>query len=415
MTKTSFFVEKNMKQTADYFIKLEDTYGAHNYHPLSVVLSRGKGVWVWDVEGKRYMDFLSGYSAVSHGHAHKKIALAIKKQINLLTLTGRAFRNDQLGLFCKELCEFSGFEMFLPMNSGAEAVETALKIARKWGYTKKGVEKNKAEIIAFANNFHGRTITIVGMSTEEQYKEGFGAFPQGFVVVEYNNIEAVKKAITKNTVALLIEPIQGEGGIIIPSEGYLTELRRICRENNILLMLDEIQTGFGRTGTLFAFQQEKDAKPDMLIVGKALGGGFYPVSGVLTSKEIMNVIKPGDHGSTFGGNPLACAIGRVSLAVMKEEEMVKNSKEMGDYLLKRLRSLNSKWIKEVRGKGLFIGVELIPESGGARRFCEELAKNGILSKETHDMVIRFAPPLIIKKSEIDFAFKKIKKVLEMSQ
>ncbi len=401
-----------MKNTDTYYINLEDKFGAHNYHPLDVVLARGKGVWVWDVNGKKYMDFLSGYSAVSHGHAHKKIAKAAKKQMDLLTLTGRAFRNDQLGKFCEELCKFTGFEMFLPMNSGAEAVETALKIARKWGYTKKGVEKDKAEIIAFANNFHGRTITIVGMSTEQQYKEGFGSFPSGFKVVAYNNIEAVKKAITKNTVAMLIEPIQGEGGIIIPSEGYLTALRKLCRENNILLILDEIQTGFGRTGKLFAFQHETVAKPDMLIVGKALGGGYYPVSGVLSSREIMSVIKPGDHGSTFGGNPLAAAIGRASIAVMKEEKMVENSKKMGDYLLKQLKTIKSKWIKEIRGKGLFIGVELIPESGGARKFCEALAKIGILSKETHDMVIRFAPPLIITKSEIDFAIKKIKKVLE---
>lgn len=401
-----------MKKTDKYYINLEDTYGAHNYHPLDVVLARGKGVWVWDVNGKKYMDFLSGYSAVSHGHAHKKIAKAAIKQMNLLTLTGRAFRNDQLGKFCEELCKFTGFEMFLPMNSGAEAVETALKIARKWGYTKKGVEKDKAEIIAFANNFHGRTITIVGMSTEQQYKEGFGSFPAGFKVVEYNNIDAVKNAISTNTVAMLIEPIQGEGGIIIPDAGYLTELKKLCRENNILLILDEIQTGFGRTGKLFAFQHEADAKPDMVIVGKALGGGYYPVSGVLTSREIMNVIKPGDHGSTFGGNPLAAAIGRASIAVMKEEKMVENSQKMGDYLLKQLKTIKSKWIKEIRGKGLFIGVELIPESGGARKFCEALAKIGILSKETHDMVIRFAPPLIIKKSEIDFAIRKIKKVLE---
>jgi len=401
-----------MKYTTDYYIQLEDTYGAHNYHPLPVVLSRGKGVWVWDVEGKRYMDFLSGYSAVSYGHIHKKIVAAAKKQMAKLTLTGRAFRNDQLGPFCQELCAFTGFEMFLPMNSGAEAVETALKIARKWGYTKKGVENDKAEIIAFAHNFHGRTITIVGMSTEEQYKEGFGPFPQGFTIVEYNNITAARNAITQHTVAMLVEPIQGEGGILIPDKGYLSALKKLCQEHNLLCITDEIQTGFGRTGKLFAFQHEEDAKPDVVIVGKALGGGLYPVSGVLTSKDIMNVIQPGDHGSTFGGNPLACAIGRASIRVMKEEKMVEKSRKMGAYLLQELKKINSKWIKEIRGKGLFVGVELIPSSGGARRFCEMLAQEGILSKETHDMVIRFAPPLVITKAQIDFAMKKIKKVLE---
>lgn len=394
------------------FIKLEDKYSAHNYHPLDIVLAKGHGVWVWDVEGKKYMDFLSGYSALNHGHTHKKIAASIQKQIKKLTLTGRAFRNDQFGPFCKEICEFSGYESFLPMNSGAEAVETALKVARKWGYKKKGIEDNKAEIIIFSNNFHGRTISIISFSTEKQYQDGFGPFTPGFKIVPFGDIKALKKAITQNTVAILAEPLQGEGGIILPSVGFLTEIAKICRDNNLLLLLDEIQTGLGRTGKLFAYEHDKNAKPDILIVGKALGGGYYPVSGILTSREILSVINPGDHGSTFGGNPLACAIARTSLKVLTEEKMVENSAKMGEYLSKKLNTIKSRWIKEVRGKGLFIGVELVSESGGARKFCEILAKEGILCKETHDMVLRFAPPLLITKQEIDWAFKKIKKVLE---
>lgn len=398
--------------TAKKYIELENVYGAHNYHPLDVVLTRGKGIWVWDVNGEKYMDFLGGYSALSHGHINKRILAVAKKQMAKLTLTGRAFRNDQLGLLCKELCLATGFEAFLPMNSGAEAVETALKVARKWGYYKKGVEKGKAEIIVFKNNFHGRTITIISFSTEEQYKDGFGPLTIGFRTVPFNDTTAFENAITKNTVAALLEPIQAEGGILIPDDGYLTKLRKICTKNNVLLLLDEIQTGLGRTGKLFAYEYDQDAKPDILIVGKALGGGFYPVSGILTSREVMDVIKPGDHGSTFGGNPLGAAVAREAIKILKEEKLVESSKKMGEYLQTKLKTIKSKWIKEIRGKGLLVGVELTKDSGGARRFCEALAKEGILCKETHDYVIRFAPPLAVTKKEIDFAIKKVKKVLE---
>lgn len=398
--------------TAKQLIDLENKYGAHNYHPLDVVLTRAQGVWVYDVNGKKYMDFLSSYSALNHGHAHKKLFAAMKKQAAKLTLTSRAFRNDQIGPLYKELCSLAGFEMALLMNSGTEAVETALKVVRKWGYCKKGVAKNKAEIIVCANNFHGRSITIVGFSTEAQYKDGFGPFPRGFKAVAYNNAKAIEKAITKNTVAVLVEPVQGEAGVNIPDKGYLTAVKKICKKNNVLLMLDEIQTGLGRTGKLFAYQHEKDAKPDVLILGKALGGGFYPISAVLGSREFFSVIKPGDHGSTFGGNPLACAVAREALKILKDEKLVKRSEVLGKYLLKKVKTINSKWIKGVRGKGLFIGIELTRQSGGARKFCEQLAKDGVLCKETHKMVIRLAPPLIITKKEIDYAFKKIKKVLK---
>lgn len=398
--------------TSKQLINLENTYGAHNYHPLDVVLSRGKGVWVYDANGKKYIDFLSSYSALNHGHVNKKLLAVMIKQASRLTLTSRAFRNDQLGLFCKELCKIAGYDVVLPMNAGAEGVETALKLARKWGYYKKGVEKNKAEIIVCANNFHGRTITIVGFSTEAQYRDGFGPFPKGFKVAPYNNVKAIEKLINKNTVAVMIEPIQGEAGIIIPDEGYLTAVKKICKKNNVLFMLDEIQTGLGRTGKLFAYQHEKDAKPDVLILGKALGGGFYPISAVLSRKEIFDVIHPGDHGSTFGGNPLATAVAREALSIMMKEKLPQKSEKLGKYLMKKLSTINSHWIKEIRGKGLFIAIELTEESGGARRFCETLAKEGVLCKETHKMVIRLAPPLVITKNEIDFAFRKIKKVLE---
>jgi len=393
------------------YITLENQYLAHNYHPLDVIVTRGRGVWVWDNEQKQYMDFLSGYSALNQGHVHKKIIKTLKEQAGKITMTARAFRNDQLGLFAKELCELTNMEMMIPMNSGAEAVETAIKLIRKWGYTKKSVEKNKAEIIVCSNNFHGRTVTIVGFSSEEQYKEGFGAFTPGFTRVPYNDIDAIEKACTKNTVAILLEPIQGEGGIILPKKGYLAKISSICKENNILFVLDEIQTGLGRTGRLFAYQHD-NVKPDLLILGKALGGGCYPVSAVVGSKDILSVFKPGDHGSTFGGNPLAAAIARTSLKVLIEEKMVENSAAMGEYLMNRLQKIKSQWIKEIRGKGLFIGIELIPESGGARIFCEKLLEERLLCKETHDMVIRLAPPLVINKKQIDWAYKKIKKVLE---
>ncbi len=394
------------------YIALEDQYGAHNYHPLDIVISRAEGIWVYDVDGRKYLDFLSAYSAVNQGHCHPRIYQAMVEQAKKVTLTSRAFRNDQLGLFCKELAELCGMEMVLPMNSGAEAVETAIKAARKWGYTQKGVARDKAEIIVCRNNFHGRTTTIVGFSTEAQYRDGFGPFTPGFVVIPYGNIEALKQAINENTVAFLVEPIQGEGGILIPPEGFLTEAKKLCQQNNVLFILDEIQTGLGRTGKLFTHQHEADTRPDMIIVGKALSGGFYPVSAVVSSKNILGVFKPGDHGSTFGGNPLACAVAREALRVIVDEKLAERSAELGHYFMQRLRTIQSKHVKEVRGRGLFIGVELHPEAGGARRFCEALKEEGLLCKETHEHVIRFAPPLVIGKDDIDWAFDKIKSVLE---
>ncbi|MDQ7062608.1 MAG: ornithine--oxo-acid transaminase [candidate division KSB1 bacterium] len=394
------------------YIALEDQYGAYNYHPLDIVISRAEGIWVYDVDGRKYLDFLSAYSAVNQGHCHPRIYQAMVEQAKKVTLTSRAFRNDQLGLFCKELAELCGMEMVLPMNSGAEAVETAIKAARKWGYTQKGVARDNAEIIVCRNNFHGRTTTIVGFSTEEQYRDGFGPFTPGFVIIPYGNIEALKQAINENTVAFLVEPIQGEGGILIPPEGFLTESKKLCQQNNVLFILDEIQTGLGRTGKLFAHQHEADAEPDMIIVGKALSGGFYPVSAVVSSKSILGVFKPGDHGSTFGGNPLACAVAREALRVIVDEKLAERSAELGHYFMQRLRTIQSKRVKEVRGRGLFIGVELHPEAGGARRFCEALKEEGLLCKETHEHVIRFAPPLVIGKDDIDWAFEKIKSVLE---
>jgi ornithine--oxo-acid transaminase len=394
------------------FIEVEEKYGAHNYHPLDVVIEKAEGVWVYDVEGNKYLDCLAAYSAVNQGHCHPRIIKAMKDQADKVTLTSRAFRNDQLPFLYKELSELTGYEMVLPMNSGAEAVETALKAARKWGYKVKGVDENSAEIITCVNNFAGRTISIVSFSTEAQYKEGFGPFTPGFKVVEYGNADELEKAITKNTVAFIVEPIQGEGGVIIPPAGYLKKAYDICKKNNVLFIADEIQSGLGRSGRLFAYQYE-DIKPDMVIIGKALSGGCYPVSAVLSAKDVLGVFKPGDHGSTFGGNPLGAAIARESIKVLVEENLIENSSDMGKYFVDKLKSIKSKHIKEVRGKGLFIGVELYPEAKGARRFCERLMKDGILCKETHDNVIRFAPPLVIKKEEIDWAFAKIEKVLMM--
>lgn len=397
-------------KTQDY-IKLEEIYGAHNYHPLDVVITRGERVWVYDVEGNKYLDFLSAYSAVNQGHCHPRIIQALKTQADKITLTSRAFRNDQLPLLVKEICELTGYEMMLPMNSGAEAVETAIKTARKWGYKVKGVEKDKAEIIVCSNNFHGRTTTIVSFSTEEQYRDGFGPFTPGFVIIPYNDVESLKKAINKNTVAFLVEPIQGEAGIIIPEEGYIKAAYEVCKNENVLFIADEIQTGLGRTGKLFAYEYE-NIKPDVLIVGKALSGGTYPVSAVLSSSEILGVFKPGDHGSTFGGNPLAAAVARESLKVIIDEKLPDRSFELGKYFLEKLKTIKSKHIKEIRGKGLFIGIELLPEAGGARRFCEALKDEGLLCKETHENVIRLAPPLVIEKDEIDWAFERLEKVLK---
>lgn len=398
------------KLSAQQLIALEEKYGAHNYHPLDVVITRASGVWVWDVEGNRYLDFLAAYSAVNQGHCHPKIVEALKAQAERVTLTSRAFRNDQLGPLCQQLSELTGFAKFLPMNSGAEAVETAIKAARKWGYTVKGVPRDKAEIIAFEGNFHGRTTTIVGFSTEEQYREGFGPFTPGFRVVPYGDLEAVASAINQNTVAVLVEPIQGEGGIIVPPAGYLKGLRELTQKHGVLLVVDEIQSGLGRTGKLFAYEHE-GIRPDIVIIGKALGGGCVPISGILADDEVMGVFRPGDHGSTFGGNPLACAVARVALKVLVEEGMIENSARLGDYFLERLRAIASPHVKEVRGKGLWIGVELVPEAGGARRFCEALQKEGLLCKETHVNTIRFAPPLVITRDELDWALERIAKVL----
>lgn len=398
-------------RTSDY-IALEKQYGANNYKPLDVVLERGEGIWVWDVEGKQYLDFLSAYSAVNQGHAHPRIYRALVQQAQKLPLTSRAFRNDQLPLLASELCELTGYERMLPMNSGAEAVETALKIARKWGYKVKGVPEGEAEIIACSGNFQGRTISIISFSDSEQYRAGFGPFTPGFKIVPYGDADALEAAITPNTVAFSVEPIQGEGGVIVPPEGYLRKVREICTRHNVLLLTDEIQSGLGRTGKLFAAHWD-DVRADLVTIGKALSGGFYPVSAVLADSAVMNVITPGDHGSTFGGNPLAAAVAREALAVLVEEGMIENARKMGDYLMGRLRQIDSPHIKEVRGRGLLIGVELHPSAGGARRFCEALMDQGLLCKETHDNVIRFAPPLVIDRDDIDWALDRIEPVLMM--
>jgi ornithine--oxo-acid transaminase len=394
-------------QTQD-FVELENNYGAHNYHPLDVVIERAEGVWVYDVEGKRYLDCLAAYSAVNQGHCHPQILKTLIEQAHKVTLTSRAFRNDQLPLLYQDLHEMTGFDMALPMNSGAEAVETAVKTARKWGYKVKGIPEGKAEIIVCANNFHGRTVTIVSFSTDDQYRDGFGPFTPGFKVIPFGNARALREAITPNTCAFLVEPIQGEAGIVIPPQGFLKAAAEICREHRVLLMTDEIQSGLGRTGKLFAYMHE-GIRPDLLIVGKALAGGFYPVSVVLAAKEILGVYKPGDHGSTFGGNPLGCAVARTALRVLLEEKMVERSAELGAYFLERLRTLHSPDLKEVRGKGLWIGIEL---NSPARPYCEALKREGILCKETHDRVIRIAPPLVITRDEIDWAFERIRKVIE---
>lgn len=402
-------VQVEARSTAE-LIELEEKHGAHNYHPLDVVISKARGVWVWDVEGNKYLDFLAAYSAVNQGHCHPRIVEALKAQADKVTLTSRAFRNDQLGPFCEEVTKLTGFSRVLPMNSGAEAVETALKAARKWAYKVKGVPDGKADIIAFAGNFHGRTTTIVSFSTDEQYRDGFGPFTPGFTVLPYGDVEAVRRAIGPNTAAILVEPIQGESGIVVPPAGFLKALREMATANRALLVVDEIQSGLGRTGTMFAFEHE-GIRPDVVIIGKALGGGFLPISAILSDDEVMGVFKPGDHGSTFGGNPLACACARTALRVLVEEGMIENSATLGQYFLERLRALNSRHVKEVRGKGLWIGVELREEAGGARRFCEQLKDLGLLCKETHHTTIRFAPPLVITKGEIDWAMERIAQVL----
>jgi ornithine--oxo-acid transaminase len=402
--------QEDLMQTKD-MIELENRLGAHNYKPLDVVLTRGEGIWVWDVDGRRYMDCLSAYSAVNQGHCHPAIQKALVEQAGKLTLTSRAFRNDQLALFYQELCELTNSHKVLPMNSGAEAVETVIKAVRKWGYTVKGVPENQAEIIVCANNFHGRTITIVSFSTDEGSRRGFGPFTPGFKVIPYGDADALAQAITPHTVGFLVEPIQGEAGVIIPPDGYLRRAKALCEAHNIVLILDEIQTGLGRTGKLLA-EEHEGIEADLTLVGKALSGGFYPVSAVLSNKEVMDVLQPGEHGSTFGGNPLACAVARTAIRVLVEENLVANAAAMGDYFLAELQKLKTPQIKEIRGRGLMIGIEFHPEAGGARSYCLKLMEEGLLCKETHDNIIRIAPPLVIKKNDIDWALAKIANILK---
>jgi ornithine--oxo-acid transaminase len=392
------------------FIALEDQYGAHNYKPLDVVLHRGQGVWVWDVDGNRYLDCLSAYSAVNQGHCHPRILAALREQAERLTLTSRAFRNDQLGPFYKELCELTRSHKVLPMNSGAEAVETAIKAVRKWGYQVRGVPEDRAEIVVCADNFHGRTITIVGFSTDPTSRREFGPFAPGFTIVPFGDAEAFERAITPHTVAILLEPIQGEAGVIVPPAGYLKRVREICTERGLVMVLDEIQTGLGRTGRLLA-EEHEGVVSDLTLIGKALSGGFYPISAVLSSSEVLGVLKPGEHGSTFGGNPLACAVARAALRVLVEERLAENAAAMGAHLMAGLKAIANPKIREVRGRGLLIGVQLDPSAGGARQYCERLKEQGLLCKETHDHTIRFAPPLVITRAELDWALERIAPVL----
>ena len=396
---------------AEDFISTEHRLGAHNYQPLDVILSRGEGVWVWDVEGNRYLDCLSAYSAVNQGHCHPKILAAMIEQAKKLTLTSRAFRNDQLALFYEEIAALTGSHKILPMNSGAEAVESAVKAVRKWGYEVKRVPDGKAEIIVCADNFHGRTMGIVGFSTDPDARGGFGPFAPGFVVVPFGDADAFEKAITPNTVGFLVEPIQGEAGVVIPPAGYFPRVRELCTRHNVTLILDEIQTGLGRTGRLLA-EEHEGIEADVTLVGKALSGGFYPVSAVLSNSEVLGVLKPGQHGSTFGGNPLACAIARAALKALTEEGMIENSARMGDYFMAGLRSIRSNIVKEVRGRGLMLAVELHPEAGGgARKYCYALKDRGLLAKDTHGHTIRIAPPLVVQEAEIDWALEQFDQVL----
>ncbi len=394
----------------DVYLSEADQFSAHNYKPLPVVLDRGEGVWVWDVDGNRYLDMLAAYSALNQGHRHPDIMRAAQEQMGKLTLTSRAFHNDQMGPFLGELCEATGFEKALPMNTGAEAVETAIKTVRKWGYQVKGVAEGQAEIIVCENNFHGRTTTIVGFSSDEQSREGFGPFTPGFVTVPYGDVDALEAAITENTVGFLVEPLQGEGGVVVPAEGYLSRTAEICREHGIAFVADEIQTGMGRTGRFMCCEWE-DVRPDVFIVGKALGGGVYPVSAVIADSEFMDVYRPGDHGSTFGGNPLGAAVGRASLRVVLEENLAQRADELGSWFMDELRAIDSRHVEEVRGRGLMIGVVIKESSGTARPFCEALQAKGILAKETHHQVIRFAPPLTIERSTLEEALVDIAAVL----
>jgi ornithine--oxo-acid transaminase len=399
------------KSRSARFIEQEDHYGAHNYHPLDVVITKGEGVYLWDVEGRRYMDFLASYSAVNQGHNHPRIAQAMIAQCQKLSLTSRAFRNDQFPPLLEKLCTLTGFDKALLMNSGAEAVETAIKAARRWGYTRKGIPQDQAEIIVFEGNFHGRTTTIVGFSTDPSSYSGFGPFTPGFKICPYGDAESLCEMVTPNTCAILVEPIQGEGGIILPPKGFLKELRQICDDHRILLITDEIQSGLGRTGRLFGFEHE-GIRPDGATIGKALSGGFYPVSAFLASNEVMGVFTPGIHGSTFGGNPLACAVASAALDVIVDEQLVEHSSEKGAYLLQRIRNIKSPHIKEVRGIGLWVGIELHPQAGGARHFCEALQQEGLLCKETHTHTIRLAPPLVISQEQLDWAVDVLSKCMK---
>jgi ornithine--oxo-acid transaminase len=396
--------------SSEQLMKMEHTYGAHNYHPLEVVISKAEGIWVEDPEGKRYIDMLSAYSAVNQGHRHPAIIKALKDQADILTLTSRAFFNDKWPVFAKKLCQVTGKDMILPMNTGAEAVETAVKTMRKWGYKVKGIEPGKAEIIVFEENFHGRTTTIVSFSTDPIAHDDYGPYTPGFKIVPYNNLGAVKRAVNKNTVGILVEPIQGEAGVIVPDDGYVKGLREIADKNNILLAVDEIQTGFGRTGKLFCFMHD-DIEPDIIIMGKALGGGVFPVSAIAAHKDILGVFTPGSHGSTFGGNPLGCAVAAASIDVLLNENLAQNSAELGAYFMDQLKNMKSNVIELIRGKGLFIGVVLKKSAGKARQYTTKLKEKGLLCKETHDWIIRFAPPLVIKKEEIDYAMERIREVL----
>lgn len=394
----------SQKVSLENCLQLEEDFGAHNYHPLDVVITRGEGVWLYDLEGNQYLDCLSAYSAVNQGHCHPALVRVLQEQGSRLTLTSRAFRNDQLPFLYQALHELSGKDMALPMNSGAEAVETAIKAARRWGYRMKGIPPEQAEIVVCAGNFHGRTVTIVGFSTEEQYREGFGPFTQGFKIIPYGDLEALRQAINRHTCAFLVEPIQGEAGIRIPPAGFMREAAAICRQERVLLVADEIQTGLGRTGRMFACDHE-DVIPDIYIIGKALAGGFYPVSAILADREIMEVFSPGDHGSTFGGNPLGAALAREALRILVEERLPQRAQEMGAYFMDKLNTLSHPHIKQIRGRGLLIGMELeVP----ARPYCERLKDAGILCKETHTHVIRFAPPLVIDRQTLDWAFLKIR-------
>ncbi|HRF46787.1 MAG TPA: ornithine--oxo-acid transaminase [Anaerolineales bacterium] len=394
------------------FVELEEAYGAHNYHPLDVVIDRAEGVWVWDVEGRRYLDMLSAYSALNQGHRHPAIIQALLDQAGRVTLTSRAFRNDQLGLLYQELNALTGYDLALPMNTGAEAVETAIKLARKWGYEVKGIPRHEAEIIVASGNFHGRTVSIVSFSTEPQYRDDFGPFTPGFTVVPYGDAAALEAAITPHTCAVLLEPIQGEAGVVVPPAGYLQTVREITQQRQVLFMADEIQTGLGRTGRLFCCDHE-GVRPDVMILGKALGGGVYPVSAVLADRPVLGLFRPGDHGSTFGGNPLGAAVARAALRVLRDERLAENALSEGEYFQERLAEIPSRHVSEVRGKGLLIGVELKPEAGGARRFCEALRQRGVLCKETHQHVIRFAPPLIVDRPTLDGVLPLIAEVLAL--